>query len=103
VVGDQRPGVTNALNLFQHTPDTPKELLSIAIIPENLPTLDPPADDVLQRTRCVDARSLWHVSLHPTELNPNKVIFSAPSHYLVSTSCHSLGHLPISALLPPYG
>jgi hypothetical protein len=79
VVGDQRPGVTNALNLFQHTPDTPKELLSIAIIPENLPTLNPPADDVLQRTRCIDARSSWHVSSHITGHYQNKVIFSAPS------------------------
>jgi len=26
--------------------------------------LDPPADDVLQRTRCIDARSSWHVSSH---------------------------------------
>jgi len=57
VVGDQRPGATNALGFFQHTPETPKELLSIGIVPENLPPLDPPADDVLQRTRCVDARS----------------------------------------------
>jgi hypothetical protein len=64
VVGDQRPGLTNALGFFQHTPETPKELLSIAIIPENLPALDPPADDVLQRTRCVDARSSWYGSLH---------------------------------------
>jgi hypothetical protein len=79
VVGDQRPCVTNTLAFFQHTPETPKELLSIAIVPKNLPPLDPPADDVLQRTRCVDARSSWHVSPHTTELNPNKVVFSAPS------------------------
>ena len=79
VVGDQRPCVTNALAFFQHTPETPKELLSIAIIPENLPPLDPPADDVLQRTRCIDARSSWHVSSHITGHYQNKVIFSAPS------------------------
>jgi hypothetical protein len=45
--GDQRPGVTNTLGFFQHTPETTKELLSISIVAENLPALDPPADDVL--------------------------------------------------------
>jgi len=79
VVGDQRPDLTNALGFFQYTPETPKELLQIAIIPENLPPLDPPADDVLQRTRCVDARSSWHVSSHITGHHQNKVIFSAAS------------------------
>ena len=79
VVGDQRSGATNALGFFQHTPETPKELLSIGIVPENLPPLDPPADDVLQRTRCVDARSSWHVSSHITGHHQNKVIFSAAS------------------------
>jgi hypothetical protein len=74
VVGDQRSGVTNALGFFQHTP---KELLSIGIVPENLPPLDPPADDVLQRTRCIDARSSWHVSSHIAGHYQNKVIFSA--------------------------
>ncbi len=33
------------------------KLLSIRIVSENLPTLDPPADDVLRRTRYVDAFS----------------------------------------------
>jgi len=78
VVGDQRSGATNALGFFQHTPETPKELLSIGIVPENLPPLDPPADDVLQRTRCIDARSSWHVSSHIAGHYQNKVIFSAP-------------------------
>jgi hypothetical protein len=82
VVGDQRPCVTNALAFFQHTPETPKELLSIAIVPENLPTLNPPADDVLQRTRCVDARSSWHEPSRITGHKQNKVIFSAPLYIL---------------------
>jgi hypothetical protein len=39
-----------------------KELLSIGIIPENHPTLDSSANDVLQRTLCADSRSSWHGS-----------------------------------------
>jgi len=61
LVGDQRPGGTNALGFFQRTPKTSKELRSIAIVLKNLATLDPPADDVLQRTPRADARSSWHV------------------------------------------
>jgi hypothetical protein len=93
VVGDQRPGVTNALGFFQHTPETPKELLPIGIVPENLPPLDPPADDVLQRTRCVDARSSWHVSSHITGHYQDKVIFSAPSPPLSSWAFEKLDTL----------
>jgi hypothetical protein len=35
-------------------------------------------DDVVQRTRCVHARSSWHVFSHISGQHHNKVIFSGP-------------------------
>jgi hypothetical protein len=54
---DVNPPASDALGFFRHTPQRLKELLSIGIVPENLPTLDSSADDGLQRTRCIDSRS----------------------------------------------
>jgi hypothetical protein len=64
MVVNPRPTVTNPLGFFQHTPKTTNELLSITIVSENLPALDSPADDVVQRPRCVDALSSRHVPLY---------------------------------------
>jgi hypothetical protein len=56
------PCVTGALGFTQDRLQPLEEILPVGILPKNLTALNPTANDMLLRTRCVDERSSWHVA-----------------------------------------
>jgi hypothetical protein len=51
VIGHQSPFKTAGLTAAQNTAKTIQKVTAVAVVPENLPPLDPSNDDVMQRSR----------------------------------------------------
>jgi hypothetical protein len=62
VVGQQGPSVTGAVGVTQEPPQPLDEIVAAGIAPKNLAALDASANDMVQRTGCIDVCFVWHDS-----------------------------------------
>jgi hypothetical protein len=60
MIGDQRPRGTLGLGIRQCVAEPGQKVIPVPIVEKDLPALDSPENDLLQRTRGVYSGFSWH-------------------------------------------
>lgn len=60
MIGNQRPGVAVGIGFDEKGRETIDKILTIRIVPEDIPTFDTANDNMLQKAGDVEARLAWH-------------------------------------------
>lgn len=67
MIREEGPGVAGRLRLRKKRGKATDEIIAIPVVPEDIPALDPPDHDVVERTGDIEAGLSWHGYEHTLE------------------------------------